>query len=143
VTAVTVQFGNSDDRLTQREWSELVAAVSRAVNAEVLDHGGGLHFFGTAPADAPWQNACWVIELPPADDDALLDGHYGARHLVAQALKRELAAVTHAFRQDSFSWQLGDVELVPPGTFVPRAPATPVPDEFIIADDDVPRRFKT
>jgi hypothetical protein len=101
VTAVTVQFGNSDDRLTQREWSELVAAVSRAVGAV---------------------------------DDAVLAAH---------ALKRELGEVALNFHQYSFAWQLGDVELVPPGTFVPRAPATPVPDEFIIADDDVPRRFKT
>jgi hypothetical protein len=139
VTAVTVQFGNSDDRLTQREWSELVAAVSRVVNVEVLDHGGGLHFFGTAPADAPWQNACWVIELPPAGGDGAVDDAV----LAAHALKRELGEVALNFHQYSFAWQLGDVELVPPGTFVPRAPATPVPDEFIIADDDVPRRFKT
>jgi hypothetical protein len=118
VTAVTVQFGNSDDRLTQREWSELVAAVSRVVNVEVLDHGGGLHFFGTAPADAPWQNACWVVELPPGD---------GAATRAAHALKRELATVAHTFRQDSFAWQLGDVELVPPGTFVPRASDAPPP----------------
>lgn len=57
-TTITVQIGNSDDKLTQRRWSDFVEAVDVAL----AEHGGRLHFHGLSPADARWQNACWVAE---------------------------------------------------------------------------------
>lgn len=65
---VTVSIGNSDDKLTQKEWNRFVEDMIEAVAK-----AGKVHFFGGASTFAPWQNVAWIAEVQPKDVDALLD----------------------------------------------------------------------
>lgn len=58
VTAI-VQIGNSDDRLTQKEW----ASFCKDITTRIEFYARGIHFAGNSPGDAEWQNACWVFEV--------------------------------------------------------------------------------
>lgn len=82
--AVYVSIGNSDDKLTQREWHDFVFAV------DAVMHSGRVHGQWYSRADAQWQNACWCVEF---SGDVLIE--YVKEHL------RELAA---RFQQDSIAW---------------------------------------
>lgn len=90
-----IQIGNSDDKLSQKEWAEFISNIDQVLqNWQV-----GLHFHGYSLPDKPWQNACWVFEV---DNDLMgLDD-----------LKAELAYIARQFRQDSIAVTLGDTEFV-------------------------------
>lgn len=92
VTA-TIQIGNSDDKLTQAEWSEFV----RQTDALITAHGWDVHFLGYPPGDRAWQNACWVIEIPE-DEWSILKGN--------------LIVVRNYFRQESVAVTIGKTEFV-------------------------------
>lgn len=92
---ITVQIGNSDDKLTQAEWSEFVNKVDRAIALA----NGRIHFMGGSYNDAPWQNFCWVFNLR---DDNREDG----------TLFRHLKLIRKAFKQDSLAWTEGDTLFV-------------------------------
>lgn len=84
-TTVYVCVGNSDDKLTQREWSAYVGRV----RAECRDHAVTVRGeWYSAPA-AAWQNACFCLEVtgPGAD-----------------ALREALTAARQKFRQDPAAW---------------------------------------
>lgn len=51
-------IGNTDNKLTQQDWSKFVSAISQLVaeKAEQVFFGGFSH------AAAPFQNACWVFQ---------------------------------------------------------------------------------
>lgn len=82
-TTVFVQIRNSDDKLTQKRWAEFVADV-----AWTLRHLG-THFSGLSPADKPWQNACWCVEVPDNQRDSIV---------------ARLAHVASRYEQDSIAW---------------------------------------
>ena len=50
-----VSIGNSDNKLTQQEWSEFVRAVDASLGKFKK------YFRGFSGGDDPWQNACWWI----------------------------------------------------------------------------------
>lgn len=58
MTTITIQIGNSDDKLSQKEWSSYVTAVAAAVT----NSANQIHFAGGSGPDAPWQNFAWVVE---------------------------------------------------------------------------------
>lgn len=78
-----VSIGNSDDKLAQREWSEFVRDVDRALDGT---HVHGRWFSGP---DVPWQSACWCFELSYA--------HINRLH-------QTLARLAAKYRQDSIAW---------------------------------------
>jgi hypothetical protein len=90
-----IQIGNSDEKLTQAEWSEYIAAV----NQNLQNWQPTIHFLGYSPPDAPWQNACWVFEVQDEE-------------LWIEQLKVELAYIARQFRQDSIALTLGYTEFV-------------------------------
>ncbi len=90
---IVVQIGNSDDKLSQKEWAQFVEAVSYAVNGHTQD----LHFNGFSPAQERWQNAAWVAVCDEAQ---------------ALALGRELVIIRTRFRQDSVALTIGDTKMV-------------------------------
>lgn len=57
---VYITAENSDDRLSQHEWSVLIRNVDERVRHAALAVTGYWH---SAP-DSPLQNACWCAELP-------------------------------------------------------------------------------
>lgn len=90
---VTLQIGNSDDKLTQAEWSSFVFAMRDAVIRSMHQ----MHFSGTSPSDAVWQNACFVFEIH--------DGNIPRLYELAIECRRK-------FRQESVAISIGDTMLV-------------------------------
>jgi hypothetical protein len=64
---ISVQAGNSDNKLTQQEWAEFVSELGGILAV----HEIGRHFFGGSEAYAPWQNVCWVCEMNPESLESL------------------------------------------------------------------------
>lgn len=55
---VTIQIGNSDNKLSQSEWSLFVGDLASVVRVNC----GEVFFCGHSAGDAPWQNHCVVTE---------------------------------------------------------------------------------
>lgn len=66
---VTIQIGNSDDKLGQKSWSKFISEI-RAI---VGDHCGQVHFDGGSRFDSQWQNVCIVAEVQEIDQQKLCD----------------------------------------------------------------------
>lgn len=86
--SITLQIGNSDDRLSQKEWARFVKEICDLLTR----HEVTVHFAGGSPSNAPWQNACWVFEANDAQAEIL-------RHVVA--------GIRLSFKQDSAAWTEG------------------------------------
>ena len=93
---ITLQIGNSDNKLTQVEWSEFVHEVGKTL--EFLC--GPIHFHGCSHGAARWQNAAWVAEIvsPKNLDD----------------VRTDLRIIARKFRQDSIALTTGNTEFVSP-----------------------------
>jgi hypothetical protein len=87
VSAVTVymSIGNSDDKLTQREWSEFYVRMAAEVASLAQIHGAWF----SNPA-GPWQNACWCLEF--------------ASEAIAKIARDTAAEIREKYRQDSVAW---------------------------------------
>ncbi len=55
---ITVSIGNTDNKLTQAQWSEFVEHVNKAV----LAFAKNVHFFGGSANWMPWQNVAWILD---------------------------------------------------------------------------------
>ena len=90
---ITIQIGNTDDKLTQKEWSDFALYIGGAITR----HAAQVHFSGTSGSCAPWQNAAWVFVIEPAN----------------VGLLRELVTSIRAeYRQDSVAWTEGETLFV-------------------------------
>lgn len=89
LTTVTIQIGNSDDKLSQSQWAHFCSAVKQQIEA----HAFRVHFCGGSEADAPWQNMCWVIEIQPMNTNSLKD---------------VLRNVANSYGQESIAWTSGE-----------------------------------
>jgi hypothetical protein len=87
---VTIQIGNSDDKLTQLEWSNFVDMVDKAI----CGFRGVPHFAGGSATEKPWQNYCFVFEL---DEDPL----------ITKSFQRQLKDLRAQYKQDSVAWVEG------------------------------------
>ncbi len=85
MTTVYVSIGNSDDKLSQQDWSRYCEAVDE--RCRIWAHE--THGFWASLATAPYQNACWCIEIN-AD--------------IAPKLKESLRLEALRFSQDSIAW---------------------------------------
>ncbi len=54
---ITIQIGNTDNKLSQQQWSEFHH------NADIVirNYATEVHFFGGSENWKPWQNLCWVV----------------------------------------------------------------------------------
>lgn len=92
---VYVSIGNSDDKLTQKEWTQFIVAIlARIKPLATATHG---EWF-SAP-QAPWQNACWCFEFP-ADPAVLAE------------IREVLAEIREEFRQDSIAFATAETEFI-------------------------------
>jgi hypothetical protein len=90
---VTIQIGNSDNKLPQVAWSSFTQKLHKVASV----YGTEIHFFGVSAGDAPWQNCCVVLNVH-------------GRHL--DSLRMALKELALAFSQDSIAMTLGDTEFV-------------------------------
>jgi hypothetical protein len=94
---VLISIGNSDDKLTQAEWSRFVKEVRNLIaeRGYFVTHG---EWFSLP--DAQWQNANWCLQPAPG---APLD-----------SVKANLRQVARIYGQDSIAWTQGEVEFLSP-----------------------------
>ena len=92
---VTLQIGNSDDKLTQQEWSNFVTEMGGIVSIFAEQ----VHFHGGSPFGAPWQNAAWIF-TPKMTEHT----ERGFRDMV-QSIRAK-------FRQESVAVTIGETKFV-------------------------------
>lgn len=90
---VTIQIGNSDDKLSQGRWAEFVDMMDTTIRRE----SGSVHFMGAPPNWMKWQNAAWVVMV---NDNEV------------QYLKSAVSKVRMLFDQDSAAFTVGETELI-------------------------------
>ena len=88
---LTIQIGNSDNKLTQVRWSEYVAEVRDLVEF----HSEEVHFSGGSENWQPWQNVSWVVVV---NEDV---------HLLS-----DLSITRKKYNQDSVAITKGQTEFV-------------------------------
>jgi hypothetical protein len=90
---ITIQIGNTDNKLTQQEWAEYVNRTSATIDrfSEMT------HFFGGSPNWYRWQNVAWVVEM---------SGHN------LNPFKAEIERVRELYRQESVAVTIGETEFV-------------------------------
>jgi hypothetical protein len=100
---VYISIGNSDDKLTQAEWSEFYRRVDAAVR------GGAVHGAWVSGSASAWQNACWCIEFEPT---AMVVTRAGDECTRLEALRAGLARLAGEYNQDSIAWAVADTEFI-------------------------------
>lgn len=90
---ITIQIGNSDDKLTQSEWSNFVARCAGRIECRTPH----IHFSGGSSNWNEWQNYAWVIMIEPEK---------------SEELKRVLEEVRKSYRQESIAWTEGETQFI-------------------------------
>lgn len=85
---VTLQIGNSDNKLTQQEWSSFVSEIQQQIDK----YAETVFFFGGSPNWSPWQNVSWVFIVDPT---------------YAVEIIFEIKGIRERYRQDSAAWTEG------------------------------------
>lgn len=110
---VHVAIGNSDDGLTQAEWSAFHNRTDEVIRREVARFGGTVHGAWSSVSTAPFQNAAWAFSAEPA---------YGGPGVsMWDHLRWCLGRVAVQYRQDSIAWNESVTEFLTPGTPRPGA----------------------
>lgn len=91
---VSIQIGNTDDNLSQRQWHDFYSET----NAAIVHWADAIHFSGASENHQPWQNAAWFVELKAGVE--------------RRGLRRELADIRKKYNQDSTAWTEGETEFV-------------------------------
>ncbi len=94
---VCVQIGNSDDKLTQDEWSRYCSDIEMLLHSPHRHRPATIHFSGGSASCARWQNYCWVFEIDQEYYEDILG---------------EIAEIRSYFRQDSVAVISGQVEFI-------------------------------
>jgi hypothetical protein len=90
---VCLQVGNSDDKLSQADWSRFVSEIRYTVVEWITD----IHFSGASYPTESWQNACFVWAVPDENIEKVKD-----------AVKE----IRQRYQQDSVAWLEGSTEFV-------------------------------
>lgn len=90
---VFVGIGNSDNKLTQAQWSAFVGEIEQVI----VNRAAQVHGAWFSRPDSPWQNCCWCFEteLAPAEE-----------------AKRLLANIGRFYNQDSVAWSEALTEFI-------------------------------
>lgn len=91
---VYVSIGNSEDKLTQREWSNYVLQMA----TDVASYASTIHGAWASNTVSPFQNAAWCLEF--ASEAAL------------KTAKDNAAILGRAYRQDSVAWAVAETEFL-------------------------------
>ncbi len=96
---VCISIGNSDHKLSQARWAEFVQIVSHVVYRVGKLEGAQVHGEYFSPTAAPWQNACWWLQLPTDP-------------MRTQALRSRLRQLRAEYEQTSIAWLAGETEFL-------------------------------
>lgn len=90
---ITIQIGNSDDKLPQARWARFVEDIAVIISYRHCR----IHFFACSAGGELWQNAAWVV-VCSAEEAALL--------------KAAITEMRGAYDQDSVAWTEGETQFV-------------------------------
>ena len=90
---IFISIGNSDDKLTQEQWSWYVTDMHRLVDRWALKTHG--RWF--SEASSQYQNACWCFEVMAS---------------IIPAMKNDLAHRASVYHQDSIALMEGTTEFI-------------------------------
>ena len=93
---VYVSIGNTDNKLTQQQWAAFVADVEKTLSV-TKQHGAWF-----SRPDAPWQNACWLLE-------------FQSGHVIFEPVKQRLRDLAAFYKQDSIAWAVAETEFLSGG----------------------------
>lgn len=82
---ITVQIGNSDDKLTQKQWAEFVSNTIYWITKFCSE----IHFSSGSPSNSPWQNYSITFEI---DDSKIV------------WVKENLIELRKKYNQNSIAW---------------------------------------
>lgn len=86
---IVISIGNTDNKLTQMEWSDYVSDVELIIEKmNILKH-----FFGGSSNWEWWQNAAWILEVHPKDIDVFV---------------KEIKRIREKYKQDSAFVMIGE-----------------------------------
>jgi len=91
VKTVVIQIGNSDDKLSQLEWSEYV----REVKISLENYSDEIHFSGGPDVSVAWQNYCFVVTTK-----------------YPKSLEADLIEIRKEYRQDSIAIVVSDTRFI-------------------------------
>jgi len=94
---ITVQIGNTDNKLSQRQWASFCNAVHRSIVYHTHDIVDAIHFSAPSVGWADWQNAAWVFSCADTEIDSL---------------KSSLNAARLDYKQDSIAWTEGRTSFI-------------------------------
>lgn len=88
-----ISIGNSDDKLTQADWS----AFYREINLAIRDVASAVHGQWVSEPASAWQNACWCAVINDFD---------------VAALKHKLSEIAGFYIQDTVAWAEATTEFL-------------------------------
>lgn len=90
---IYVSIGNSDDKLSQARWHELVLQVKWLIE----DHAATVHGRWFSEPSDQWQNACTCFEITES---------------AAEGLRRDLQKLGRRYDQDAITWAIARTEFL-------------------------------
>ena len=90
---VIIQIGNSDNKLSQKDWTNFISVIRNLVGK----HCGQVHFDGGSRFDSIYQNFCVIAEIHTIDKENIT---------------KDLSTVRKTFNQDSIAVTFGETKLV-------------------------------
>ena len=94
---VVLQIGNSDNKLTQEEWSHFCTDTDKLIKS-CLGEYGKIHFSAPSVGWEGWQNACWIFSV---SDDIML-----------MFVKMKISEIRRKYNQDSVAWAFTKTEFI-------------------------------
>lgn len=82
---VYISIGNSDDRLTRKEWATYLKVANSTITSEASERHG--RWFSSPHSE--FLNACWCVQV---------------HEIRVPRLKARLAKLAGKYRQDSIAW---------------------------------------
>ena len=90
--SLVIQIGNSDDKLTQKQWAAFVLEVR-----DLVEQSTQIHFWGASVNYEPWQNLCCVCDP--------------GSHNLEFVLER-LTIIRKRYQQDSVAVVIGEPKFI-------------------------------
>lgn len=93
---VIIQLGNTDNKLTQKEWAIFISNIEKVLS-DTKYTGLQVHFAGGSSAEKAWQNYCFVFNCYESD---------------IESIRFRVQNIRGLFKQDSVAFTLGKTELI-------------------------------
>lgn len=90
---IYVSIGNSDDKLSQRQWAAFCLTTGMAIS----ERAETVHGAWFSDMVSPYQNACWCFEIKIEDEEPLRD---------------RLKDIGLAYQQDSIAYATATTEFL-------------------------------